>query len=102
MQIPSDGKPLPGYALALAEIRKRGNNPSDNSVEAARNAGVDVGAMVASEDRHGSNPIAKLFGLRKGEDEDDADSVRPSRSAGSRRDHAHQSQSGRQSPPSNG
>ncbi len=77
VQIPSDGKPLQGYALALAEIQQRGNNPSDNSVDAARNSGVDVGAMVASEDRHSVNPIAKLFGLRKGEEEDDADSYAP-------------------------
>ena len=77
VQIPSDGRPLQGYALALAEIRQRGNNPSENSVDAARNSGVDVGAMVASEDRHGSNPIAKLFGLRKGEEEDDADLYAP-------------------------
>jgi uncharacterized protein YcbK (DUF882 family) len=73
VQIPSDGKPLQGYALALAEIRQRGNNPSENSVDAARNSGFDVGAMVASEDHHGSNPIAKLFGLRKGEEDDEAD-----------------------------
>jgi Bacterial protein of unknown function (DUF882) len=77
VQIPSDGKPLQGYALALAEIRQRGNNPSENSVDAARNSGVDVGAMAASEDRHGINPIAKLFGLRKGEEDDDADSYAP-------------------------
>jgi uncharacterized protein YcbK (DUF882 family) len=77
VQIPSDGKPLPGYALALAEIQQRGNNPSENSVDAARNSGVDVGAMVASEDRHSANPIAKLFGLRKGEEDDDADSYAP-------------------------
>jgi uncharacterized protein YcbK (DUF882 family) len=77
VQIPTDGRPLQGYALALAEIRQRGNNPSENSVDAARNSGVDVGAMVASEDHHGINPIAKLFGLRKGEEEDDADSYAP-------------------------
>jgi uncharacterized protein YcbK (DUF882 family) len=77
VQIPSDGKPLQGYALALAEIRQRGNNPSENSVDAARNSGVDVGAMVASEDHRGSNPIAKLFGLRKGEEDDEADTYAP-------------------------
>jgi uncharacterized protein YcbK (DUF882 family) len=77
VQIPSDGKPLPGYALALAEIQQRGNNPSENSVDAARNSGVDVGAMVASEDHRSTNPIAKLLGLRKGEEDDDADSYAP-------------------------
>ena len=43
VQIPTDGKPLPGYALALAEIKQRGNTPSDNSIDAARSSGVDVG-----------------------------------------------------------
>jgi uncharacterized protein YcbK (DUF882 family) len=74
VQIPTDGKPLQGYALALAEIQQRGNNPSENSVDAARNSGVDVGTMVASEDHHSINPFAKLLGLRKGEEDDDADS----------------------------
>jgi len=73
VQIPSDGKPLPGYALALAEIRQRGNSPSENSVDAARNSGVDVGTVVASEEHHGFNPFAKLLGLRKSEEDDDAD-----------------------------
>ena len=77
VQIPTDGRPLQGYALALAEIRQRGNNPSDNSVDAARNSGVDVGTMVASEDHHSINPFAKLLGLRKGEEDDDADSSAP-------------------------
>ncbi len=50
VHIPTDGRPLPGYALALADIRKRGGTPSAN-VEAARNAGVDVDALVASNER---------------------------------------------------
>ncbi len=95
VQIPSDGKPLPGYALALAEIQQRGNNPSENSVDAARNSGVDVGAMVASEDRHSVNPIAKLFGLRKGEEDDDADSYAPAAAPAPAATSPHQSQSSR-------
>jgi uncharacterized protein YcbK (DUF882 family) len=71
VHIPTDGRPLPGYALALADIRKRGNNPSDNSIEAARGAGIDVGSVVAS--RHFTNPFAKLFGLAKNEEDEDAD-----------------------------
>ena len=31
VQIPTDGRPLPGYALALAEVRKHGAAPSANS-----------------------------------------------------------------------
>ena len=95
VQIPADGKPLQGYALALAEIQQRGNNPSENSIDAARNSGVDVGTMVASEDHHSINPFAKLLGLRKGEEDDDADFVRLCPRAQRRRDHPHQSQSGR-------
>jgi uncharacterized protein YcbK (DUF882 family) len=77
VQIPTDGRPLQGYALALAEIRQRGNNPSDNSVDTARNSGIDIGTVVASEDHHSISPFAKLFGLRKGEEDDDADSYAP-------------------------
>jgi hypothetical protein len=77
VQIPTDGRPLQGYALALAEIQQRGNSPSENSVDAARNSGVDVGTMVASEDHRSANPFAKLLGLRKGEEDDDADSYAP-------------------------
>ena len=73
VQIPTDGKPLPGYALALAEIRKRGNNPSENSVEVARNAGVDIGPVLASN-QHFVNPFARLLGLAKDGEDEDADS----------------------------
>ena len=45
VQIPIDGKPLPGYALALADVTKRGAVPSANSLEAARNAGINVDTL---------------------------------------------------------
>ena len=32
VHIPTDGKPLPGYALALADIKNRGDSPSDASL----------------------------------------------------------------------
>ena len=78
VHIPSDGRPLPGYALALAEIRKRGDTPSDNSLEAARNAGIDVGSTVAANEPARFNPFAKLLGLAKNgkaDEEDDSDST---------------------------
>jgi uncharacterized protein YcbK (DUF882 family) len=75
VHIPTDGRPLAGYALALADIRKRGATPSENSLEAARTAGVDVGTMLASNE-HPVNPFARLLGLAKDEDdEDDASST---------------------------
>jgi uncharacterized protein YcbK (DUF882 family) len=71
VQIPSDGKPLPGYALALAEVTAHGSNPSGNSIESARHYGVDVGTAVASNEP-AQNPFARLLGLKmKTNDEDD-------------------------------
>ena len=75
VQIPTDGKPMPGYALALAEVTKRGAVPSANSLEAARNAGIDVGTQLASNDRPPANPIAKLLGLARDDEEDEADAT---------------------------
>ena len=69
VQIPTDGKPLPGYAVALAEIQARGNNPSDNSLASARGSGVNVGTQVASNTPF-KNPFAKLLGLKTGDDDD--------------------------------
>jgi uncharacterized protein YcbK (DUF882 family) len=82
VHIPSDGRPLPGYALALADIRKHGGTPSENSLEAARTAGVNVDTLLASNERPATNPFARLLGLAKDEDdEDDAPRVTASASA---------------------
>jgi uncharacterized protein YcbK (DUF882 family) len=40
VHIPSDGQPLSGYALALADVEKKGHAPSAMSLASARNAGV--------------------------------------------------------------
>ena len=78
VQIPIDGKPLAGYALALADIRQRGSVPSENSLEAARTAGVNVDTMWASNDHPAANPFAKLLGLASdNEDEDSAEPALP-------------------------
>jgi uncharacterized protein YcbK (DUF882 family) len=72
VHIPSDGHPLAGYQLALADIEKRGGSPSGSSLEAAREAGVNI----ASAERPKQNPFAKLFGLGSKSDEDeDADTA---------------------------
>jgi uncharacterized protein YcbK (DUF882 family) len=71
VHIPTDGRPLPGYALALADIRRRGGNPSFTSIEAARNAGVNVN--VASLEHHKANPFLKLLGLGKNEEDEEGD-----------------------------
>jgi uncharacterized protein YcbK (DUF882 family) len=71
VHIPSDGKPLPGYALALAEVRKHGGAPSELSLDAARNAGVNVETVLASNERV-RNPFAKLLDFSRDDDEDEA------------------------------
>jgi uncharacterized protein YcbK (DUF882 family) len=75
VQIPTDGRPLSGYALALADIKKRGATPSDTSLEAARAAGIDVDTLVASNDRPPANPFAKLLGLASNDEDEDADAT---------------------------
>jgi len=73
--IPSDGRPLPGYALALADLRKRGDNPSEMSIAAARSAGIEVAdAGIA---RRVVSPFKKLFGLGRDEEDDDAGGSAP-------------------------
>jgi uncharacterized protein YcbK (DUF882 family) len=72
VHIPNDGKPLPGYAVALAEIRKRGGMPSELSLDAARSAGVNVETVLASNERTPVNPFAKLLGLARDDEEDEA------------------------------
>jgi uncharacterized protein YcbK (DUF882 family) len=72
VHIPSDGKPLPGYAVALAEIRKSGAMPSDLSLDAARSAGVNVGTVLASNEGAAANPFARLLDLAHDDDEDEA------------------------------
>jgi uncharacterized protein YcbK (DUF882 family) len=70
VHIPADGHPLPGYALALADIEKRGNEPSALSLAAARDNGVSAARKP--------NLLAKLFGFGKAgnaDEEDDAASA---------------------------
>jgi uncharacterized protein YcbK (DUF882 family) len=79
VHIPIDGKPLAGYALALADIRSRGGSPSEKSLDAARTAGFNVGAVEAMNNRDAGNPFAKLFAsaatndAAKDDDDDDND-----------------------------
>jgi uncharacterized protein YcbK (DUF882 family) len=77
VHIPSDGHPLPGYALALADIEKRGSSPpSQTSLNAAQAAGIDVASTGAV---HKKSLLATLFNLD--EDEDDVAQAAPATSA---------------------
>ena len=69
VHIPADGQPLPGYALALADVERQGGVPSGTSLEAAREAGV----ITASQERAVEQPkrglLARIFSAGKDEDE---------------------------------
>ena len=62
VHVPSDGQPLKGYALALADLEKRGGTPSATSLEAARTAGVNTEKRTT---------LATLFGFGKKSDRDE-------------------------------
>ena len=51
VHVPSDGQPLPGYALALAEVERRGSEPSNVSLAAARDAGIVTASASAGRAR---------------------------------------------------
>lgn len=69
VHISSDGRPLPGYAVALAEVERRGNTPNSNSLEAARKAGmigdteVAEAANVTTDAKPARSLFASLFGV---------------------------------------
>lgn len=75
VHVPSNGKPLPGYQLALVDISKRGRAPSQTSLDAARSAGVDV----STADQRPSL-LASLFGGAKDNDEEE-DATRGAKNA---------------------
>jgi hypothetical protein len=66
VHVPSNGKPLPGYELALADLQKRGNSPSANSLLAARDAGI-------ATDGARKGLLATLF--RGGKDDDEEETT---------------------------
>ena len=71
VHVPSDGRPLKGYALALADIERRGSSePSQMSLDAARTAGVN---MSEKPRRHA---LASLVGT-KDEEEDNRTAGEP-------------------------
>jgi uncharacterized protein YcbK (DUF882 family) len=77
VHVPSDGQPLSGYALALADIQKRGTSaPSQMSLAAAQSAGVDTSAVRSS---HPKSLLASLFHLD--EEEDDKAQATPPQAA---------------------
>ncbi|MEJ0078558.1 MAG: DUF882 domain-containing protein [Alphaproteobacteria bacterium] len=77
VHVPSDGQPLPGYALALADIEKRGTSmPSGMSLASARRSGAvddeERTERVASAAKpKKGNIFARLFGFSTDDEEDE-------------------------------
>ena len=71
VHIPSDGKPLAGYALALADVEQQGGSPSSMSIAAARDAGIDTDTAGSAPRR---NLLARIFGANE---ESEADEEKP-------------------------
>ena len=71
VHIPADGHPLPGYALALADVERHGAVPSGTSLEAARAAGVITAHQeeTAAAAQPKRSLLARIFGSGKDEDE---------------------------------
>jgi len=72
VHIPSDGQPLPGYALALADLERRGTSrPSGVSLAAARDAGVITTASLETAQQPRRGLLEGLFGGNSSADEAD-------------------------------
>lgn len=69
VHIPSDGQPLPGYALALADVERRGGALSGTSLEAARDAGVTTASLEREASKPKRSMLARIFGTPKDADE---------------------------------
>jgi uncharacterized protein YcbK (DUF882 family) len=69
VHIPADGQPLPGYALALADVERHGATPSGTSLEAAREAGVITASQERSTEQPKRGLLASIFSNGKDEDE---------------------------------
>ena len=68
VHVPSDGRPMSGYALALADVEKRGSSPSQSSLDAAQGAGIAVASNAKNSSASGGK-----------DDEDDDAANTPSR-----------------------
>ena len=66
VHIPADGQPLPGYALALADVERQGGVPSGTSLDAAREAGVITASQEQRRRTAQAQPAGQDFRHRQG------------------------------------
>ncbi len=72
--LPTDGRPLPGYALALADVRKRGSAPAGTAVAAGDpDSGVNSGATSNTHSLR--TTLASFFGLPENDAEENEEAT---------------------------
>ncbi|MBS9479133.1 DUF882 domain-containing protein [Ancylobacter sp. VKM B-3255] len=76
VHVPADGKPMAGYALALAEVESRGSEPGGAG---AAFAGLSGGNDPKRPGAGGKNIFAALFGKDDEEEADTAPAAAPAR-----------------------
>lgn len=74
VHVPSNGHPLANYALALADVQRRGGAPSATSLASARSAGVLTADAGAGKGRR--SLFARLFGGAASDDEEEEPKAR--------------------------
>ncbi len=70
--LPKDGHPLPGYAVALAALRKRGQNPTETWAEEAQEEGLSRNIILANNERRRADPYGQFYGMTQADREADA------------------------------
>ena len=73
VHVPSDGQPLSGYALALADIEKRGTSGPSQGPGAGRTFDTERVASASTGPKKGI--LSKLFGFSTEEPDDDEEST---------------------------
>jgi uncharacterized protein YcbK (DUF882 family) len=74
--LPTDGHPLPGYALALADLHKRGQNPTETWFDEAREQGLDENIVVAGDQRRRGTAVGAHYAMTQADrEEDDAEAA---------------------------
>jgi uncharacterized protein YcbK (DUF882 family) len=75
--LPSDGHPLPGYAVALAELKKRGQNPTETWFDEARAQGLKQNVILASDEHPAADPYGQFYAMTRADREADAREAAP-------------------------
>jgi hypothetical protein len=73
VHVPSDGQPLAGYALALADVERRGSSPSRVTLAAARDTGATATESRDAAAKPRRTMLSRLFGYGDNSNNNDDD-----------------------------